>query len=124
MRWLPSIQWHLQGGAAQSVEGRLCRTLLSAITPGLGIHDGQRRIFARPTRGPWWAALLDGAVALNAAIPGGGNSMLVAQLAPQDLAHRRLGQFGAELDHLGLLVARQFMAAELAHLGLGQVRRL
>src|SRR6218665_2700882 len=72
MRWLPSIQWHLQGGAAQSVEGRLCRTLLSAITPGLGIHDGQRRIFARPTMGPWWAALLDEAVALNAAIPGGG----------------------------------------------------
>src|SRR6218665_1348904 len=119
MRWLPSIQWHLQGGAAQSVEGRLCRTLLWAITPGFGIHDGQRRIFARPM-GPWRAALLDEAVALNAAIPGG-NSMLVAQLAPQDLAHRRLGQFGAELDHLGLLVARQFMAAELAHLGLGQV---
>src|SRR6218665_902397 len=54
--------------------------------------------------GPWLAALLDEAVASNAAIPG--DSMLVAQLPPQDLAHRRLGQFGAELDHLGLLVAR------------------
>src|SRR6218665_2930098 len=87
MRWLPSIQWHLQGrGVAQSVEGRLCRVLLSAITPHLPTHDshrpifsppalasheGQRLIFARPARGPWWAALLDEAVALNAAIPGG-----------------------------------------------------
>ena len=32
---------------------------------------------------------------------------LVAQFAPQDLADRRLGQVGAELDHLGLLVAGQ-----------------
>src|SRR6218665_1597900 len=71
MRWLPSIQWHLQGrGAEQSVEGRLCRVLLSAITPDLGSHDGKRRIFARPAMGPWWAALLAAAVAWNAAIPG------------------------------------------------------
>src|SRR6218665_1768031 len=72
MRWLPSIQWHLQGrGVAQSVEGRVCRALLSAITPDLGSHDCHRLIFSRPAMGSWWAALLDEAVALNAAIPGG-----------------------------------------------------
>src|SRR4030095_5709847 len=31
--------------------------------------------------------------------------LLVAQLAAQDFSDRRLGQLGAELDHLGLLVA-------------------
>ena len=32
-------------------------------------------------------------------------SLLVAQLAAQDFAYGGLGQLGAELDHLGLLVA-------------------
>src|SRR4051812_33831656 len=46
------------------------------------------------------------------------NLLLVAQLAPQDLAHRRLGQLRAELDDLGLLVPGEVRAAVLAHLGL------
>src|SRR5438105_6443774 len=47
--------------------------------------------------------------------------LLVAQLAPQDLAHRRLRQIGAELDHLRLLVAGEIGAAVVAHHLLGQV---
>src|SRR6478735_3158714 len=46
--------------------------------------------------------------------------LLVAQLAAQDFSDRRLGQLGAELDHLGLLVAGEVGLAVLAHLGLGQ----
>src|SRR5205085_2675807 len=46
--------------------------------------------------------------------------LLVSQLAPQDLAHRRLGQVGAELDDLRLLVAGEVGAAIVAHLRLGQ----
>jgi hypothetical protein len=53
---------------------------------------------------PWWPLGIVGAK--NARRPAIG-SLLVAQLAAQDLAHRGLGQLGAELDHLGLLVAGQ-----------------
>ena len=65
------------------------------------------------------------------ALPPGGDArrrrgvlLLVPQFAPQDLAHRRLGQFGAELDHLGLLVAGEVCAAVGAHLRFGQGRVL
>ena len=47
-------------------------------------------------------------------------SLLVAQLAAQDFAHGGLGQFGAELDHLGLFVAREVGLAELLDLRFGQ----
>src|SRR5256885_283757 len=41
--------------------------------------------------------------------------LAVAQLPAQDLAHRGLGQLGAELDHAGPLVARKVVVAEVAH---------
>src|SRR3954466_13041801 len=46
---------------------------------------------------------------------------LVSEFASQDLAHRRLRQLGAELHHLGLLVAGEVSAAILAHLLLREV---
>ena len=43
-------------------------------------------------------------------------SLLVAQFAAQDLAHGGLGQLGAELNHLGMLVTREVDAAKIAQL--------
>jgi hypothetical protein len=48
----------------------------------------------------WWAMFYSGGVAARRP-----RALLVAQFAAQDFAHRGLWQLGAELDHLGLLVA-------------------
>ena len=47
-------------------------------------------------------------------------SLLVAQFAAQDFAYGGLGQLGAELDHLGLLVAREVGLAIFLDLGFGE----
>src|SRR5690606_37250472 len=68
------------------------------------------------------ASSSSGSALISASVMRAGS--LVAQLAAQDLAHRRLGQLGAELDHARLLVAGEPAAAELAHLLLGERRVL
>src|SRR5690606_11543056 len=55
---------------------------------------------------------------------GGGGVGRVPELAAQDLADVGLGQLGAELDHLGLLVAGEVVPAVLLHRLGGEVRIL